>query len=160
MVGVLMILAGCGSTSQATTSSPTPAPALPSPVRSAAPQPAVVIDDAAQLRDRLLGFEPVGIAVPSSGDMTAKWTTNIPGLAFVGSSVKATAYQVSGFAYVVSKKKNLQYLAFAVLDAADTCAGGVLEASGAGDKVTRAASVMVPAGTACQGSKVSELGGY
>lgn len=61
---------------------------------------------------------------------------------------------------MVSKTKNLQYLAFAVKDKIGNCEGGVLEASGSGDKITATVKQAVPPGTACTGGAVSDLRGY
>ncbi len=91
--------------------------------------------------------------------MIGAW--NSTGLTFNGSAVPASPSVVSGFAFVSSKGRGVDYLAFAVADTSSHCAGGVLEASSASPPtVTKATPVTVPAGTSCTGDNVATIAGY
>jgi hypothetical protein len=157
---LVVVVVGCGSSSQSTSSSPTPAAAAsPSTKASASSSTAVTVSDAALTRDKLLAAAPVGSAVPNRGEMAQVWQTVVPGVRVSGSGIAATPGSISGFAFVLSKKKGLQYLAFAVLDSSGKCADGVLEASGSGDKVTAGLSPAHQPGS-CSGSRVADTAGY
>jgi hypothetical protein len=140
-------------------SSPSPASgASPSPSASAAT--GVAIKDAADARDKLVAAMKIGTQVPSDGEMTDTWSAVLPGVKFSGYGIEATTKSVSGFAFVYSKTKRVEFLAFTVLDTGGNCEGGVLEAGSDGEKITQTVKMTVPTGTKCSGSALSDLRGY
>ena len=115
------------------------------------------VADATALRDRLLAAA-TGSAVSKDGSVAA-WQAFTSQVGFQGSGLAATPTAVSGFSFVTSKAKGVDYLAFAVADAAGRCAAGVLEAAGAGSSVTSAKPATAPSG-ACRADAVAEAAGY
>jgi hypothetical protein len=167
-------LAACGSSSNGPASSPTPT-VQPSPTATATPRAtpvpsapatakaaAAAVTDATATRDRLLALAPQGTAInPASQPEIEAWKQSYPALGFSGAAVPATAASVSGFAFVTSKAKQQDYLAFAVMDTAGRCAGGIL--TGTDTKpytVTSGKAFAVAAGTKCTGSAVADAAGY
>ena len=119
------------------------------------------VTDAVQTRDELIDLAQG----PGAADLTEEppipaWTNAFP-LDFIGSARPATPTEVSGFVAVFSKVKEVDFLAFAVLDTQGVCAGGVLEFDSEGTSVSTAVSVP---GSAiqpdCSADAVREAAGY
>lgn len=162
------MLAACGSASSTTTSaSPTAAatstPALtpaatPTPTAAAAVQIPTPITNATSVRDQLLAMATPGMQLNSAGGLDV-WTAT--GLQFQGSGTAATPSAVSGFLFVTSKSKGVDYVAIAVADSSGGCAGGVVELNqGSPPTVARTIPESVPAGSTCSGDAVAQAAGY
>lgn len=115
---------------------------------------AVPISDSVNAVTALVAQAKTGM---DHGQPTA-WPNNA-GLALNGSAIAATPTGISGFQAVLSKSKNTQYLAFAVMDTGGHCSGAVLEVNDAGTAVTKAIPVLTVSGK-CTGSSLAEAMGY
>jgi hypothetical protein len=66
---------------------------------------------------------------------------------------------VSGFGFVPDTSSHIQYLAFAVMDAAGRCAGGDLEANYSATQITSARPITIPAKAPCTGDEAAKIAG-
>lgn len=144
----MVVLAGCGSSSTGTGTSP--AGALGSTTGSNRLRE---ITSASAERDRMLLLAKPGTNLTTQGTVLGWPPAN-------GSGIPATSTEVSGFGFVPDKARHVQYLAFAVMDTARRCAGGDLEATAAGTQVTSARPITIPPKAPCTGDEVAKLAGH
>jgi hypothetical protein len=199
---VLIVIAGCGSSSPgagsakdiaaATTSavatptpSPTPTPAAPSSIAASPVTPSITfgpvpaappacvsaicptanpntikfpITDSNNTAGALQLFGSTGLYIDPSG-LPQLWVQSVPVASFGPAAVDATPTKISGLTFVLSKTKNVLYLAYAVLDTKGACAGGVMETKDA-KVISSSKKVLLAADTKCNGAAVGVLAGY
>ncbi|MEY2447980.1 MAG: hypothetical protein QOH79_1456, partial [Acidimicrobiaceae bacterium] len=81
------------------------------------------VTDAVSTRDQMIALAKQPGAVDASAQPpVSEWTRAFPGLDFIGSALPATPDAVSGFTAVFSKAKDVDFMAFAVLDTSGRCA--------------------------------------
>ncbi|MFL5824019.1 MAG: hypothetical protein ACJ764_11315 [Solirubrobacteraceae bacterium] len=151
--GVLVLVAGgCGgATSQSSTNRVRFTPVyVPAPTTPAAHH---AVKSAKVQRDKLLGLAAPGTKV-TPRDTVPGWPSAN------GAAIPATTSQVSGFGFLVDQTKRVQYLGFAVTDAAGHCAGGNIEADLAGKFVLSSARVTIPRHAACTGDEAAKAAGH
>jgi hypothetical protein len=104
-------------------------------------------------RDMLLHLAKPGTKITSQG--------NVPGWPPAnGSAIPATPTEISGFGFNVDKKRNVQYLSFAVGDKGHGCAGGDIVTNAKGTTVLSARPINLPSHATCSGDEVAKLAGY
>jgi hypothetical protein len=119
------------------------------------------VTDAVATRDKLLALAPTGSPINAMAEPNIEaWSKNYPGMQFNGSAVAATPTAVSGFAFVTSKKKQQDYLAFAVMDTAGRCAGGILTGTSTKPYTVTGGKAYEVSASWCAGAAVSTAAGY
>jgi hypothetical protein len=112
------------------------------------------------VRDKLLDLAmQSGSYDPHAEPVITTWSSYYTSLTFAGSGIPADETTVSGFADVLSKHRNVDYLAFAVIDTSGNCVGGVLEIDDVLNEVMSANPVSGPFAQ-CTGDAVADAAGY
>lgn len=157
VTGVLAVMAAlgvgaCGSSNSSTSTSTARSGSASTATTSSAAAGASG-GSAAAVRDKLLALAKPGTTIDHGA--IAGWPKNAQ-----GSAIPATPSAISGWGFAVDKRKNIQFLSFAVTDSKGHCVGGDIQSDTAGNKVVSARPVTVKPGSPCSASTVAAAVGH